>query len=130
MSTQGLATPRDRSAFVPLVLVPARLAVLADELDVHRRLRHGLQRRLGRPVLGRLLLLFAGSVSRAHRWVLRVGWTVPVDASRRLTRRFTGNCRILAPAGPVRAAGAEPQLPHRAGQGSGRDRRTNPGHEV
>src|SRR6185437_3165917 len=73
-STQGLATPRGGSAFVLVAFVPARLPLLADQLDVHRRLRERLHLGRCRPVLGRLLLLAAGSISRTHRGYLRGGW--------------------------------------------------------
>src|SRR6476620_11332845 len=76
-STQGLATPRDRSAFVPLLFVPPWLARLANQLDVHRRLRERLHLGRDRAVLRLLLGFAAGSISRAHRGYLRGGWTVP-----------------------------------------------------
>src|SRR6185312_13725192 len=126
-STQGLATPRDRSAFVPLFLVPPRLARLPDELDVHRRLRKRLHLGGGGTVLRRLLLLAAGSIPRAHRRFLRAGWTVSLAASRRLIRRFAGHCRTLAGHGP---AGTEPQLGQRGLESIPIDRAPDLGHEI
>src|SRR5262245_21834680 len=126
-STQGLATPRERSAFVLLALVPARLALFADQLDVHRRFRERLHLRRSRAVLGLLLRFAVGSIPRAHRRFLRAGWTVSLGASRRLTRRFTGHCRILVRHGPARAG---PEVGQRFLEPARGDCRPDPGHEI
>src|SRR4051794_38136796 len=52
----------DWSALVPVLFLPAWLALLPDELDVHRRLRKRLHLGQRGPVLGLLLRFAAGSV--------------------------------------------------------------------
>src|SRR3954468_7000425 len=109
-----------RSGVGPVLLVPAGLPLLLDELDVHRRLGERLHLGLTGLVLGLLLGFAVWSISRAHRGFLRVHWTVCRAASLRLTRGFVG-------AGPARA---DPQLLSHLGEASGLDGGPDSGHEV
>ena len=68
----------------------------------------------------RLLLLFARSVSRAHRFASASSSRLPIDPSRRLLDAFTATY-------PARA---KAQFGHRSGEGSSPDRSSDPGHEV
>src|SRR6187431_939609 len=114
--------PSGRSAFFRVVLDDdwLLLARLPDHLDVLRRFRQRRQARLGELGLFLLLGLFAGSISRAHRFASGLSCSVPTDPSRGLLGDFTT-------AYPARARA---QIGHVSGERAGPDRGSDPGHEV